>query len=216
MAETSVAKRGKAPQREYLVRSGELTRAQMRDILHDLDTNGVHGNDDMDRLMRTLMVIRMGAEGSPFHIPEDVYTGADCALVRKKLAVPMSPTKLAKAVYGATHCDKWARDKGLSLRQIIPAAHRYLAVSEAPAGPVDKERATEMFERAFEAASNLMHPDESRWRDAEQSLRYLTTVERVMWARRMAAAVDEVRTQRGQPPVAVEWRMPELAARGGA
>lgn len=197
--------------REYRVAFGEMTMRDALATIAKLDTEAAAGwnTEAMEALMRSLTALRVGDSTTHQRMPFATYSGADCALVRRKLSA-MKPSEIAKAVVGASHVDTWARERGLSLAQILAHADRYAAVFENRKVRPDKERASHVFLEVYKHASKLAVADSERWSGVRDRMSFLSAAELLDEARAMAAAVDQVRVPRGDAPLSLRLNLPEV------
>jgi hypothetical protein len=195
--------------KEYRVDAGTVGVRKAVQMLADLDERAALDKEAMTALMVGLTALRVGDSTSPYPMPFATYSGADCALVRRKLST-MKPSELAKAVLGATHVDTWARERGLSLAQILGRCDHYVAAFEQRAQRPDKARATAIFINVFNVARSLAVEDVPEWESWRRRVSFMQPAELLDCARQMASVVDKARAPRGSQPLAVQLRYPEL------
>lgn len=184
---------------EYRVDAGTFEVAAVLEVISGLDGHRVDGVA-FEALMFGLTALRVGNDKSPSPMPFATYNGADCAIVKRKLRT-MKPSELAKAVLGATHIDQWARERGLSLAQILGRADHYVAAFDSRRVRPDRERATASFLRVYAHASSLAVPEVEEWSAVRARLSFLAVAEIEDWTRQMMERVDSLRRKRGAPPV---------------
>jgi hypothetical protein len=208
---TVVTFEGRSSKRDYRVERGAVSFVEATTIATELDGTEALSAKDLERLLVVLCAARCGWETSPCPMDFATYTGPDCALVRSKRHA-LKPSEMLMAVLGATHLDTWARERNLTLRQILDRADHYVGLYRARRMTTDRNRATQVFLDVFREAENLAVDDADAWARARDRLVFMQPSEALDWARRMATEVDAVKLARGERAIAERLGLFELAA----